>query len=489
MKKRLAELVKGIPCSIVGNATVEVKGVAYHSAAVRPGYLFVAIEGFKTSGADYIDDAVNRGAVAVATVDLRRIRRNWVVGIQTQYPRRFLAQVVNRFYDFPARRVGVVGITGTNGKTTTAYMLRSIARQVGIEPGFISTVEYWDGVELRQASQTTPESLELVQMLARLAEKGVPLCIAEVSSHSLELDRVFDVEFRVAVFTNLSQDHLDFHRTMSAYRAAKMRLFQGLTPASWAVVNYDDRMGLDIPRETRARVLAYGTRPDVEPVPDVSGSVSSVGFDRLDCTISAEGRVWPVRLRLAGEHNLSNALAAFAAGRALGWEPAEIVAGLESLARVPGRLEPVPNDAGRQVFVDYAHTPDALVRVLKTARRMGTGRVICVFGCGGDRDRAKRPLMGQAAAELADLVVVTSDNPRTEDPQAIINDIVKGMGTGERIVEPDRREAIRRAIASAGQTDVVVICGKGHEDYQIIGDKRLRFDDREVAARILQEMS
>lgn len=487
--KRLAELVQGIPCSIVGNATLEVKGIAYHSAAVRPGYLFVAIEGFKTSGADYIDDAVNRGATAVATADLRRIRRNWIVGIQTQYPRRFLAQVANRFYDFPARRLAVVGITGTNGKTTTAYMLRSIARQVGIEPGFISTIEHWDGVELQPALQTTPESLDFVQILARLVDRSIPLCIAEVSSHSLELDRVFDIDFKVAVFTNLTQDHLDFHRTIAAYRAAKMKLFQGLMPASYAVVNYDDRMGRDIPHETRARVLAYGTRPDIEPVPDVTGSISKIRPDGLDCTIAAEGGVWPVRLQLAGEHNLSNALAAFAAGRALGWEPAGIVAGLESLSRVPGRLEPVPNSAGRQVFVDYAHTPDALARVLKTVRSMTNGRVICVFGCGGDRDRAKRPLMGQAAAELADLVVVTSDNPRSEDPQIIISEILRGMGTGEQIVEPDRREAIRKALLTARQTDVVIICGKGHENYQIVGDERLYFDDREVAAQVLRELS
>ncbi len=486
--KKLAELVKGIPCSIVGNATIDVKGIAYHSATVKPGYLFVAIEGFRTSGADYIDEAINRGATAVATADLRRIRRNWVVGIQTQSPRRFLAQVANRFYDFPARRLAVVGITGTNGKTTTAYMLRSIARQLGIEPGFVSTVEYWDGIELRPAAQTTPESLDFVQILARLADKGVPLCIAEVSSHSLELDRVFDVDFRVAVFTNLTQDHLDFHRTMGAYRSAKMKLFQGLMPASWAVVNYDDQMGRDIPHETRARVISYGTRPDIEPVPDISGSIRSVRFDGLECTISAEGSVLPVRLWLPGEHNLCNALAAFAAGRALGWSPDKIVAGLESLKRVPGRLEPVSNDAAKRVFVDYAHTPDALARVLNTARTIASGRVICVFGCGGDRDRAKRPLMGQVARELSDLVVITSDNPRTEDPQAIISDILKGVGSGDVIVEPDRREAIRKALTTARDGDVVLICGKGHEDYQIVGGERLHFDDREVAAEIMREI-
>ncbi|MBM3315336.1 UDP-N-acetylmuramoyl-L-alanyl-D-glutamate--2,6-diaminopimelate ligase, partial [candidate division WOR-3 bacterium] len=464
---------------------LEVKGIACHSAAVKPGYLFVAIDGFRTSGAEYIDDAVNRGATAVATSDLRRVRRNWIVGIQTQFPRRFLAQVANRYYDFPGRKLTLVGVTGTNGKTTTTYLLRSIARQMGIEPGFVGTIEHWDGQERRRATQTTPESLDFVQLLGRLVEKKVPLCVAEVSSHSLELDRVFDLDFRVAVFTNLTQDHLDFHRTFDAYRAAKMKLFETLTPASHAVVNYDERMGRDIPHLTRGRVLGYGLRSDLEPVPDVAGEVTGVRGDGLDGTISSEGRTWPVRLKLVGRYNLYNALAAFAAGRALGWDPEAMVAGLQALDAVPGRLEAVRNEAGRQVFVDYAHTPDALTRVLKTAREFTTGRVICVFGCGGDRDRAKRPLMGQAVAELADLAVVTSDNPRSEDPLAIIAEIQKGMGTKERVVEPDRREAIARALAAAGAGDTVLVCGKGHEDYQQVGTERRHFDDREVVAGLL----
>jgi UDP-N-acetylmuramoyl-L-alanyl-D-glutamate--2,6-diaminopimelate ligase len=486
--KRIADLTKGVPCTVQGNSAVEIKGLAYHSAAVKPGYLFVAIDGFKVSGQQYIDDAVNRGAVAVATTDVNSVRKNWVVVVQTKNPRRFLAQIANRFYDFPARKLSLVGVTGTNGKTTTAYLLRSMARQAGIEPGFIGTIEYWDGSETRKAGQTTPESLDLTQLLAKMTERQVPLCITEVSSHSLALDRVFDLDFKVGTFTNLTQDHLDFHRTIEAYREAKMRLFAGLMPNAAAVANLDDAMGRDIPHQTRARVITYGTRPDLEPVPNIWGKVNGVRSDGLDCEVSVDGRAWPVRLKLAGRHNLFNLLAAFGTGKALGWTPELMATGAEALAAVPGRLEPV--DTGRQfrAFVDFAHTPDALRRVLSTVKEFTTGRVIVVFGCGGDRDRGKRPLMGEAAIQLADVSIVTSDNPRGESPQAIIDEIVRGMGSAAKVVEPDRRVAIRRALADAKPGDAVVVAGKGHEDYQIVGTERKHFDDRETVRELLKEL-
>ncbi len=488
--KRLNELVKGVPCAIEGNSTVEVKGIAFNSTAVGPGFLFVAIEGLAADGRQYIDDAVNRGATVIATSDPARVRKNWVTAVQTRTPRRFLAQVANRFYDFPARKLTLVGVTGTNGKTTTTYLLRAMARQAGIEPGFIGTIEYWDGVQKHRAGQTTPESLEFTRLLAQMVEAKVPLCIAEVSSHSLELDRVFDLDFRVAVFTNLTQDHLDFHRTMDNYRAAKMRLFTGLMPSAHAVTNLDDAMGRAIPHETKARVITYGTRPDLEDVPDVHGRVLRVSEQGLECEVTADGTARPVRLRLIGRHNLGNLLAAYAAGRALGWEHEAIIGGAAALEAVPGRLQPVPNGLGFGVFVDYAHTPDALKRVLDTVREFTAGRVITVFGCGGDRDRSKRPLMGAAVAGLADVAVVTSDNPRSESPNAIIEEIVKGMQAGgaERVIEPDRREAIRLALGAARPGDTVVIAGKGHEDYQIVGKQRLWFDDAAVAAKLLEEM-
>ncbi len=491
--KRLADLIRGIPCEVRGNVNIEVKGIAYHSAFVQPGFLFVAIEGFRESGRNYIEEAINRGAVAVATTRMGDVHKSWVTAIQTQFPRRFLAQVANRFYDFPSRKIILIGVTGTNGKTTVCFMLREVCRQMGVEPGFIGTIEYFDGKERRTSNQTTPESLDFAQLLAQMVERGVSVAISEVSSHSLELDRVFDIDFRVGVFTNLSPEHLDFHRTMDNYRKAKMKLFESLSPKAYAVVNFDDRMGRDIPYFTRAQVVSYGTRPDLEPVPDVSGRVVAVRNDGLDCAVRVDKEEVICRLQLIGRYNIGNVLATVAVGKALNWPLAQVVAGLERLTNVPGRLERVANDLGINVFVDYAHTPDALQKVLETVREFTRGRVIVVFGCGGDRDRAKRPLMGRVAVQLADLVVVTSDNPRSEDPGAIILEItgdpmVKGLK--EKVVtEVDRRTAIMIALKEARAQDTVVIAGKGHEDYQIIGSERRHFDDREVAKEILAEIS
>jgi UDP-N-acetylmuramoyl-L-alanyl-D-glutamate--2,6-diaminopimelate ligase len=484
--KRLSELTRSVPCTIHGNADVDIKGIAYHSARVEPGFLFVAIDGFRVSGARFIEDAISRGAVAVATTDLGNVHKNWVTAVATQSPRKLLAQVSNRFYGFPARKLKLVGITGTNGKTTTGYLVRAIARHIGVEPGFIGTVEYWDGVERRPAGQTTPESLELVQMLARMADHDVRVCVTEVSSHALELDRVLDLDFAVAAFTNLSQDHLDFHRTFQRYQEAKLKLFTGLSPTSVAVVNTDDPVGLEILDRSRARPLTYGTRSDLKLVPDITGTVAEVTPDGLVADLVFRDRHWPAKLQLVGQHNLMNLMAAFGIGVALGWEPAAIISGAETLENVPGRLERIAGDVAYRVFVDYAHTPDALDRVLSTVRDFTRGRVIVVFGCGGDRDRAKRPLMGEVVARRADLAIVTSDNPRSEDPQAIIREVLTGMnGADEPVVEPDRAEAIRRALSVAGDGDTVVVAGKGHEDYQIVGNERRHFDDRETVRRLM----
>ncbi|OYD16420.1 UDP-N-acetylmuramoyl-L-alanyl-D-glutamate--2,6-diaminopimelate ligase [candidate division WOR-3 bacterium JGI_Cruoil_03_51_56] len=487
--KKLGELVQGIPCTIHGNSAVEIKGIAYHSARVKSGYMFVAVDGFCVSGAKFIDDAVNRGAVAVVTTDLNKVRKGWVNIVLTKSPRRFLAQVSNRFYGFPSHKLILAGITGTNGKTTTGYLLRSMAKKMGIEPGFIGTVEYWDGAESSKAGKTTPESLDLVQMLSRMVEHKLGLCITEVSSHGLELDRVFDLDFKVGVFTNFSQDHLDFHKTLRAYREAKLKLFTGLSPASFAVVNQDDSVGREIPERTRAQVLRYGTRADLEPIPDVVGRVISVEPDGLETEISCQGKTVPVRLNLTGRYNLQNLLAAFGAGCALKWPVGAMKAGAESLESVPGRLELMRSGRGFQVFVDYAHTPDALHKVLDTVREFTKGRLLVVFGCGGDRDRSKRPLMGRVVAELANTAIVTSDNPRSEPPDEIIGQIVKGMNcSGKFLVEPDRKEAIRRALHEAQKGDTVVIAGKGHEEYQIVGNERCPFDDRKAVREILEEL-
>ncbi|MGQ9707906.1 MAG: UDP-N-acetylmuramoyl-L-alanyl-D-glutamate--2,6-diaminopimelate ligase [bacterium] len=511
--KRLGDLITGIPCEVRGKADVNIKGIAYHSAQVKPGWLFVAIDGLKVSGKAFIDEAINRGAVAVGTSDAREVKKGWVTAIQTQMPRRFLAQVANRFYDFPARKLSLIGVTGTNGKTTTCYMIRSVCRQLGFEPGFIGTIEYWDGEAKKPAGPTTPESLDLVQMLARMVECRVPVCISEVSSHALELDRVFDIDFKVAVFTNLTQDHLDFHRTMDNYRRAKMKLFESLTPAAWSVANFDDPVGMAIPNLTRAKTIAFGTREEIElfPVRErnlesyIKGEILNVSASRTSCLVhlykaaaSAPKNVrqtFAVKLQLPGRHNLMNLLATFGVAWAMGWEPAAVVAGVENLSVVPGRLERVETgQTGFNVFVDYAHTPDALKRVLETVRDWTAGRVTVVFGCGGNRDRMKRGLMGKIAAQLADVMVVTSDNPRGEEPMTIIEEILQGVDKEIRqnehrcVVNVDREEAIRRALNGARSGDTVVIAGKGHEDYQIFGEEKRHFDDREVVRKIMEEI-
>ncbi len=512
--KPLVDLITGIPCDVVtssvasrsvGLGEIKIRGIAYHSAQVKPGFLFVAIEGTRVSGNDYIDEAINRGAVAVATSEPWRVRKNWVTIIQTQFPRRFLAQVANRFYDFPARKLQLIGVTGTNGKTTTCYLTRSVCRQMGNEPGFIGTIEYWDGVERKVAGNTTPESLDMVQMLSRMVENGVQICVSEVSSHALEMDRVFDLDFKVAVFTNLTQDHLDFHRTMENYRRAKMKLFQSLTPGCFAVVNFDDRTGIGIPHLTRARVIGFGTKPEPDlvlkneqnvieyiwgEIRHVSGA-GVAGVVHVNDLHSRKLQAIPIRLKLPGRHNMLNALAVFSIARALGWELEPVIAGIERLDTVPGRLERIEHSGNFHVYVDYAHTPDALRRVLETVREWTSNRVIVVFGCGGDRDRGKRPLMGKVATQMADIVIITSDNPRSEEPAKIIEEILTGVApvlhqdSSRCRVEINRKEAIRQALTLAQAGDTVVIAGKGHEDYQIVGNERFHFDDREVVREIL----
>ncbi len=506
--KRLNDLITGIPCEVRGKTDINIKGIAYHSAQVKPSWLFVAIEGLKVSGKSFIDEAINRGAVAVATTDAREVQKAWVAAIQTQMPRRFLAQVANRFYDFPARKLTLIGVTGTNGKTSTCYLLRSVCRQLGFEPGFIGTIEYWDGMTKKCADQTTPESLDLVQMLSRMVDSKIPVCVSEVSSHALELDRVFDIDFKLGVFTNLTQDHLDFHRTMENYRRSKMKLFESLTPTAWAVTNFDDQTGMMIPHITKAKVIAYGTNKEPElflareknVVTYLRGEVLKSDARGLLCLIhfqtpGTEAQTFEVKLPLVGRHNLYNLLATCGVAAAMGWDLRVVIPGIEACAGVPGRMEPIATGSAKfNVFVDYAHTPDALKQVLTTVREFTTGRTIIVFGCGGDRDQTKRPLMGRLAAQLADIVVITSDNPRSEEPLNIIQKILAGIDKAIRddksrcLCIEDREKAIRRALLLAQPADTVVICGKGHENYQIIGNEKRHFDDREVARAVLKEI-
>ena len=468
-----------------------VTGIAYDSRRVEAGDLFVAVPGLREDGRRYIRQALDRGASAVVAEAPDPLAGTATGRVIVASSRAALARLADAYFGRPSRALTLVGITGTNGKTTTSFLVDALLRHAGHETGVVGTIEYRIRDRARPASQTTPEAVELQGLLAEMVEQGVTAAAMEVSSHALELCRVDGVEFDVAVFTNLTQDHLDFHGTFEAYRRAKARLFallaSGDKPRRTAVINADDPAGRSMVAGLGVPTIAFGlgTGTDVRP----RGFTSATDGIRMEVD-TPRGPV-SVRSPLVGEHNVMNLLGAVSVGAALGMDPGSIGAALASVAAVPGRFERVEAGQPFLVVVDYAHTPDALERVLTTARRLvpDGARLAVVFGCGGDRDRGKRPLMGGIAASVADAVWVTSDNPRSEQPEAIIADIVAGMARGERqvVTTPDRRAAIAGAIRWARPGDVVVIAGKGHETYQIIGAQVSAFDDREVARAALAE--
>jgi len=475
-----------------GDPARTVSGLAYDSRRVGPGFVFVAVRGFTTDGHLFLRDAVNRGAAGVVVEDPLPVPpgTTWV---QVADTRLALARLAAHFYGHPDRAFPVVGVTGTNGKTTTTHLVRSIYRAAGLKTGLSGTVHNLVGDQVLPGERTTPESLDLYRLLAGMREAGVQAVVLEVSSHALALSRVEGVEFDAAVFTNLTQDHLDFHRDMDAYLAAKAGLFRSLGATNYkatdkfAVINADDPSGNYLARECRVRVLRYGLREEC----DVWASDVTVSPEGTSLTVHGSFGTLPLRLRLTGMFNVYNALAACTVGIGAGLDPGVVRAGLESQGGVSGRFELVDEGQDFTVLVDYAHTPDGLENVLKTAREFTRGRLVAVFGCGGDRDRQKRPLMGAIGAGLADFTVLTSDNPRSEDPLQILREVEAGAkaGGGSFTVEPDRREAIRLALAGARAGDTVVIAGKGHEDYQLVGALKLPFDDRVVARAILAELA
>ena len=490
----MSELLAALPDKrVVGAPPRAVSALTDDSRRVEPGACFVAVPGLRQDARRFIPDAVARGAAVVVT-EGEPLGGVPVAQVLVPSARESLARLAAAWYGHPSRALTLVGITGTNGKTTTSYLVEALLRARGLATGVLGTIQYVLGDERRPAGQTTPEALELQGMLARMRERGVGGVAMEVSSHALALARVEGVLFDVAVFTNLTQDHLDFHGTLERCRRAKRRLFE-LTAASGkpgraAVVNADDPAGptmvegLDLPTLT----FGLGPRAQVRAVEHAST------LDGIRMTVETPRGRLALGSPLIGEHNVMNLLGAVATGLALGLGPERIAAALAPVAAVPGRFEQVRAGQPFLVVVDYAHTPDALERVLGTARKLTRGRLGVVFGCGGDRDRGKRPLMGEIAARLADRVWVTSDNPRSEPPEAIIDEIVAGVrrapgGAARTGREPDRARAIRAALDWAKTGDTVMIAGKGHETYQIVGADVLPFDDRVVAHRILSERS
>ncbi len=508
---KLMRLLEGLRIKkINGERDREIEGIAYHSHKVKQDYLFVAIRGLERDGHRFIGEAVQRGAIAILLEDDAVSLPPSVTSILVGSTREALAEISSKFYEHPSSQFRLIGITGTNGKTTITYLLESIFKKAGETVGVIGTINYRYKNRIFPAPNTTPESLDLQRMLWEMRKEGVSCVILEVSSHALEMARVRGCQFDGVVFTNLSTEHLDYHKTLDRYFESKRKLFSEYLvmsekPKRFAVTNRDDPRGEEIIEGLSLPVLRYGFHPSSE----VSVREVMASFEGLSCRVKTPHGEFPLRSKLIGRFNLYNLMAAVATGIGADLSLEVIREGLEEVKGVPGRLERVENPKGVRVFVDYAHTPDALKQVLTALTELHTrtepkGRMITVFGCGGDRDRVKRPLMAEVAGRLSDLVVLTSDNPRTEDPLAIIEEAELGFHsigvkklhphkndlrnfTRGYLIIPDRREAIRMAIQIASPFDIILIAGKGHENYQIIGKERFPFDDRIEAQKALGE--
>jgi UDP-N-acetylmuramoyl-L-alanyl-D-glutamate--2,6-diaminopimelate ligase len=465
-----------------------VNGIEYDSRRIESGDIFFAFSGVNVDGRKFADVAAAQGAVAIVSELPPPPQFSGATWIEVEHGRRALALASRNLYGDLSRELELTGITGTNGKTTTAYLVDALMRAGGRKTALVGTIEYRVAGEPRRAPNTTPESLDFYRLFIELQAKQGQAMTAEISSHALALGRVRGLTFHTAVMTNVTRDHLDFHQTMDAYFDAKCELFRGqdAPPPHFAVLNRDDEWSARVPVSTETRAYWYG----LDKRADVRAEGVKESFDGLRFQLVSPDATFEVKSKLVGRINVSNILAACATGLSYGLNPSEITAGLADCVAVPGRFERV--DAGQPflVAVDYAHTDDALRNVIAVARAMQPRRVLTLFGCGGDRDRAKRPLMGVAASEGSDLVVLTSDNPRSEDPLAIMNDALVGMSRYDTkyLLEPDRAKAIRAILEAAQPGDVVILAGKGHETYQIFRDQTIHFDDREVARAVLGEM-
>ena len=499
---QLGSLLEGIiHDDFNGNPDLEIDGLAQDSRRVRPGDLFVAVKGHVADGHNFIEDAVKNGAAALVVESSSGLK--WVDRkiplIRVRDSRDALSKIAVTYYDSPFNKMNLIGITGTNGKTTTSYLLESILLRAGARPGVIGTINYHYSDKTQKASVTTPGPLELMSILRNMADAGVTDVVMEVSSHALDQQRTKDCPFRVAVFTNISRDHLDYHASMEEYFKAKSLLFRDLKKncpdgTARAVINLDDPRGEDLRGITDAGIITYGLKKGCEV------TVRQVDFNRKGLTarlITPVGEA-DISSSLIGDFNIYNIMAASAAALSIDIDLIDIVRGIADLKGVPGRLELIKNRRSLTIICDYAHTPDALLKAIRAVKPLARGRVITVFGCGGDRDRGKRPKMGRIAGEESDLIIITSDNPRTEDPVAIARMIEDGMRVSGRqklqglvdessagsgyLIELDRENAIRRAVDIADKDDLILIAGKGHEDYQITGKTKRAFDDRKIAA-------
>ena len=462
----------------------DVTRITTDSRRCGAGFCFLAVRGTAADGHRFIRDAVQAGAAAVVCEEPAAVPEG-VAFAAVADSRAAAGPIAQAACGWPARRLTNIGVTGTNGKTTIVHLIHAVLSATGGRPGLIGTVQYDTGVRTAQAAQTTPGAADLAEMMAEMVQAGRTHAVMEVSSHALDQSRTAGIDFQVGVFSNLSGDHLDYHHTMPEYFAAKRRLFEGLAPSAAAVVNIDDLRGQQLADATQAGVIRYGLGPTAE----LRGFIRDRSTAGTTFRVTWRGQAQDVSTALIGDHNVLNCLAAAGACLAVGTSLSAIGEALAAAPCVRGRLQRVEVDAPFQVFVDYAHTDDALANVLSALRRLTRGRLIVVFGCGGDRDSSKRPRMAEAVEKWADRILVTSDNPRTEDPDEIIRQIAAGFGPAARnriVYERNRREAIRLAVDLAAAGDTVLIAGKGHETYQIVGTNRLRFDDVETAEEMIR---
>jgi len=486
---KIKELLEGIEViGMTGSEELRVSGISYDSRKVQQGQLFVALKGETSDGHRFIRSALNNGAVAVIhEEDLEDLDDLAPTAsfIRVRDTRKALSLASQVWYHAPSHSMTVIGVTGTNGKTTTTYLLKEILEAWGKKVGLIGTIQYMIGDAAYQATHTTPESLEFQKLLHDMLAAGCSHVVTEVSSHALSQKRVEGTVFRAGIFTNLTRDHLDFHGTMDNYFLSKQRFFSELLERSaTAVINHDDPWGRKLVENISAHVYTYG----LESGADLLASEINTSFDGLKFRISTRGRTYDAASPLVGLPNVYNILAAAGAAAAVGVPWNVIMEGIRRSPEIRGRFEKV--DAGQKflAIVDYAHTEDALERLIYTARGLTKGKIITVFGCGGDRDRGKRPRMGAIATRLSDFVIITSDNPRSENPDEIIREIETGATRRNYLTEPDRKEAIKRAVLMADKNDIVLIAGKGHEEYQEIGGKRCPFNDREVVEESIRHL-
>jgi len=467
-------------------ANLQVKGITCDSKAVKKSFVFVAIKGSRQDGSRFIKDAVANGAgIVVVEEGQRKIKvPEKVKLLKVNDCREFLSEACAEFYGRPSGKIKIIGITGTNGKTTVAYLIEAIAKKAGYACGVIGTINHRFKDQKITAKNTTPGPGELQELLSKMLKQRIKYCAMEVSSHALDQKRVAGVNFTHAIFTNLTQDHLDYHKNLENYFQAKAKLFRALTPASVAIINNDDQYSRRLKQLTSAKVLTYGIKNKADfSARNIKFSMSGSTF-----TLSAPGIKAKMKSNLVGRHNIYNILTAIAWGFSENLDFGKIQSAIENFKTVPGRLEKVNSGKGYNIFVDYAHTPDALFNAISSLRPLAGKKIIVVFGCGGERDKLKRPKMGRIVTQLADYAIITSDNPRSEDPMRIIRDICAGIRKNNFRVIPDRFKAIQAGLRLAEKDDCLLIAGKGHENYQVLKNKVLNFSDRKAAQKCLGSM-